>query len=111
MKLTTENFGMVAVVHTPEDLTERMGEVVRESIHDQISQGRRSIVLDMTSTESFDSEGLTALLDAKDAASHSGGSLKICGLPSTGRKIFELTRLDQQFELFESLIDAVKSAN
>ena len=108
MKLTTESFGAVTVVHTPEDLTERAGGVLKETIGTQLAQGRRSIVLDMRATESYDSIGLGSLLDAKDHAAQGGGSLRICGLPASGRKIFELTRLDQQFELFESLIDAVK---
>jgi len=109
MKLTTESFGAVTVIHTPEDLNERTGAVVRETVHSQLSQGRRSIVLDMTVTESFDSIGLSSLLDVKDSAVETGGDLKICGLTQTGLKIFSLTRLDHQFELFESLIDAVKS--
>ncbi len=109
MKLTTESFGTVTVIHTPEDLTERIGGVVKDAVHSQLSQGRRSIVLDMTATESFDSIGLSALLDVKESAVESGGDLKICGLTQAGLKIFSLTRLDHQFELFESLIDAVKS--
>jgi anti-sigma B factor antagonist len=109
MKLTTESFGAVTVIHTPEDLNERMGGAIRDAVRSQLSQGRRAIVLDMTATESFDSFGLTSLLDVKDSAVETGGDLKICGLTQTGLKIFALTRLDHQFELFESLIDAVKS--
>jgi len=109
MKLTTENFGAVTVIHTPEDLAERMGEVVKDSVRFQIGQGRRSVVLDMSVTETFDSAGLTALIDCKDLVGEVGGDLKICALTTTGGKIFELTRLDQQFDLFESLIDAVKA--
>jgi len=109
MKLSAEIFGHVTVIHTPEDLTERMGNLVRETVRTHLGQGRRALVLDMTATETFDSEGLESLLDAKDEISAVAGTIKICGLTKTGAKVFEMTRLNHHFDLFESLIDAVKS--
>ena len=38
-----------------------------------------------------------------------GGLLKFSGLGPGCRKIFELTRFDRRFDLFDSLIDAVRS--
>ena len=50
-----------------------------------------------------------ALLDLQDRLRDAGGGVKICGLTETGRKVFEITRLDRRFEVFDSLIDAVGS--
>lgn len=109
MHITTETFGSVLVVHTPDDLTEETSRHFASSLEEHLQQGRSSIVLQMDRSELFDSIGLTALLDLQDQARHLGGTVKISGLADPGRKIFEVTRLDQRFDLFESVIDAVAS--
>jgi hypothetical protein len=35
--------------------------------------------------------------------------MKICTTNATNRKILEITRLDERLEVFDSLIDAVRS--
>ena len=109
MHITTETFGSVLVVHTPDDLTEETSRHFAASLEEHFQQGRSSIVLQMDRSELFDSIGLMALLDLQDQARHLGGTVKISGLVDPGRKIFEVTRLDQRFDLFESVIDAVAS--
>ena len=71
--------------------------------------GDLGIVLDTDNTEMLDSQGLTALLNALDQARKQGGDIKIATTNSVNRKILEITRLDQQLDVFESVIDAVKS--
>ena len=109
MQITTETFGDVVVVHTPDDLLDETSRLVTEAIEDHLRKGCSQIVLQMDRTDGFDSVGLTSLLDLQDQARQAGGGMKVCGLPDLGRKIFEVTRLDQRFDLFESVIDAVAS--
>lgn len=109
MQITTETFGDVLVVHTPDDLTEETSRVFVAAVEGHLSNGRSSIVLQMDRSELFDSVGLTTLLDLQDQARQAGGTVKISGLVNPGRKIFEVTRLDQRFDLFDSVIDAVAS--
>ena len=109
MQISTETFGEVLVVHTPDDLTEETSRAFVAAVEGQLSNGRSSIVLQMDRSELFDSVGLTTLLDLQDQARRAGGTVKISGLVNPGRKIFELTRLDQRFDLFDSVIDAVAS--
>jgi anti-anti-sigma factor len=63
----------------------------------------------MDNTEMLDSQGLTALLAAHEQARRQDGDLKIATTNSVNRKILEITRLDQQLDVFDSVIDAVKS--
>ena len=106
MKLPSEIFGQVIVVHTPEEL----GVDQAEEFTDYLPTLERNlIVLDVDSTEVLDSAGLTALLDVQDTLRAGGGELKISATNSSNRKILEITRLDQQLEVFDSVIDAVKS--
>ncbi len=106
MKLPTEVFEDVAVVHSPE----QFGENEVESVELYIGQlKQKKVVLDLDNTEMIDSQGLTSLLDMQDRLRQSGGALKIAATNPSNHKILEITRLDLQLEVFDSVIDAVRS--
>jgi len=106
MNLPTEIFGAVAVVHAPEELgTDQVGPF--DSFLGNLSQSE--IVLDLDGNELLDSAGLTALVELQDRLRIAQGDLKIATTNPINRKILELTRLDEQLEVFDSVVDAVKS--
>jgi anti-sigma B factor antagonist len=106
MNLPQEIFGDVIVVHSPEEFeADQCGSF--EACFNALEI--HNIVLDMDGTESIDSKGLTALLNVQDALREKLGDMKIATSNVYNRKILELTRLDQQLEVFESVMDAVKS--
>ena len=106
MNLATETFGQVVVVHTPEELSSAQADEFALFVR---RLERRSVVFDLDGTETFDSGGLTALLDAHDELRQAAGDAKLAVNNPTNRKILEITRLDQQLEVFESVVDAVRS--
>jgi len=109
MTIATERFGDVLVAHTPDDLTEETVAGFADALTTSINSGQANVVLQMDRSDVFDSIGLESLLDLQDQAREKGGNVKVCGLDETGRKIFEVTRLDQRFDLFDSIVDAVAS--
>ncbi len=106
MNLPTEIFGDVVVVHTPEEVGNEQAARLEGVL---TSLERQKVVLDLDATETIDSAGLTALLNVQDNLREIDGDLKIATNNAMNRKILELTRLDQHLEVFESVIDAVKS--
>jgi anti-anti-sigma regulatory factor len=60
-------------------------------------------------TESLTSGGLEAMLEVHEKLRDLGGDLKIATTNRYNRKILEMTRLDQQLDVFDSVIEAVKS--
>lgn len=106
MNLPTEIFGDVVVVHTPEELGSDQADGFEACVG---VLDRSRVVLDLDNTELLDSEGLEALLNVQDKLREEGGEVKVCTTNSTNRKILEVARLDQQLEVFSSVIDAVKS--
>jgi anti-sigma B factor antagonist len=106
LNLPSEIFGEVMVLHTPEDLA---GETAEQFESYVPTLERNNIVLDVDSTENFDGNGLTALLNLQDALRERGGQIKIAATNTTNRKILEISRVDQHIEVFQSVIDAVKS--
>lgn len=106
MNLPTEVFGEIVVVHSPEELGGEHAERFEEFL---LTQERRRLVLDLDRTEMLDSRGLTALLNVQDSLRALGGEIKLATANANNRKILEITRLDRQLEVFESVVDAVKS--
>jgi anti-sigma B factor antagonist len=106
MNLQTEIFGDVIVIHTPEELGADQCSALEVF---EPSDERPSAVLDLDATETIDSRGLTALLNIQDKFRDKLGEAKIATSNATNRKVLEITRLDQQIEVFESVVDAVKS--
>jgi anti-anti-sigma factor len=106
MNLPTEIFGSVIVVHAPEELG---GEQHDEFSHYVTELDRQNVVLDLDATETLDSKGLEAILKIQDELREQTGDVKISTSNPMNRKIFEITRLDDQLEVFDSVIDAVKS--
>jgi anti-sigma B factor antagonist len=106
MNLQTEIFGDVIVVHTPEELGADQCDAFEAYIP---ALERQRVVLDVDATESIDSKGLASLLNVQDKLRDAGGEAKIATTNPNNRKILEITRLDQQLEVFDSVVDAVKA--
>jgi anti-anti-sigma factor len=106
MNLTSETFGDCMVVHAPQELGRDQADRFENFLH---SLERVKIVLDFDDVESVDSAGLTSLVNAQEALRALGGDLKVSTTSNVNRKILEITRLDRQLDVFESVIDAVKS--
>jgi anti-sigma B factor antagonist len=106
MKLPTEVFGDVVVVHTPEELSSDTAGQLEGFL---TSLERTNVIVDLDGSETIDSTGLEALLGAQEALRALTGDLKLSTSNPANRKILEITRLDQQLEVFDSVIDAVKS--
>ena len=106
MNLPTEVFGDVVVVHTPEELNADQADAVRSFI---AGLEQQQVVLDVDNTETLDSAGLAVLLDAQDLLREEAGDLKVATTGAVNRKIFEITRIDEQLEVFDSVLEAVKS--
>ncbi|HWC88186.1 MAG TPA: STAS domain-containing protein [Pirellulales bacterium] len=106
MNLPTEIFGDVVVVHSPEELGNDHAERIETFI---LGLDHARVVLDLDNTETIDSTGLLTLLSSQEQLRSRLGDLKIATTNAMNRKILEITRLDQQLEVFESVIDAVRS--
>jgi anti-sigma B factor antagonist len=106
MKLPTEIFGNVVVVHTPEELG---GDQAERLVDFLTTLERSNVIVDLDGTEAIDSEGLASLLHAQETLRGADGELRVAATNKVNRKILEITRLDQHLEVYGSVIDAVKS--
>ena len=78
-------------------------------ITDIISQDKTNIVIDMSGVGFIDSQGLEILLWARDYCNQNRRELRLAGLDENCTRILEITRLDNEFDLYGELTEAVKS--
>ena len=78
----------------------------KHQLIDYISEGNRTIVLDLKAVSFIDSSGLGALVSSLKAIG-SGGDLVLCGTGGTVASMFKLTRMDKVFRMFGTTEEAV----
>ena len=68
------------------------------------------VVLQLDQVEFIDSSGLGAMMRLVQAARSKGGDLKLTGVPAKVHKVLQLTNLLAQFEVYESIEEAITAA-
>ena len=109
MAMTAEQYGDVVVINVESEFSADTVGQFRRAVQEQLGQENRWFVIDFEKAVSMDSAALEALLCFRDDVESQTGMVKICGLDETCAKIFELTRFDRKFEVFEGLTEAMKS--
>ncbi len=79
----------------------------KQAVLDEVEQGVRLVVIDFTHSAYIDSSGLGALVSLGKRIRELGGDLRLAALNDDLRTLFELTRLDTLFPLYNSRADAL----
>ena len=82
------------------------GKALEKHLVSLVPQPHDLCVIDLAQVDFMDSSGLVALATGLKAARKSSCRLVLCNVQASIRLIFELTRLDSVFEIFENY-DAV----
>jgi len=70
-----------------------------------------TLVIDMQKVDFLDSSGLSSLLTVLKTAIANGTSLVLCSLQFPVKLVFEITKMDRTFPIFESYDDFVRHVN
>ena len=84
----------------------RAGEL-REQILGVLHQKPAALVINMADVGFMDSSGLATLVEAMQLSQRYGSSLKLAGLATRVRSVFEISRLDTIFQIYESEAEAL----
>src|SRR5246127_5104888 len=74
--------------------------VVTASLNAMIEKKPERVVIDLSDVSYIDSAGLASLIQAMQKVEGYGGKFMLSGLQETVRSIFEISRLDQVFQIF-----------
>lgn len=67
-----------------------------------ISQGAKHLIADLADLQYVSSMGLRSFLAAAQKLKSLSGSLILCGLKGLPRQVFEMTKLDSLFPMYET---------
>ena len=73
---------------------------VTASLNRMIEKKPDRLVVDLSEVTYIDSAGLAALIEGMQKVEGYGGKFRLAGLQETVRSIFEISRLDQVFQIF-----------
>ena len=109
MKVRTQDYNDVTVVELQGELDSEFTELFKNTVTDIIATHKAGIVLDMCGVGFVDSKGLEQLLWAKEYCNENKCQLRLAGLDENCAKILEVTRLENEFDRYAELAEAVKS--
>ncbi|MFP4322341.1 MAG: STAS domain-containing protein [Anaerolineales bacterium] len=75
----------------------------------QAAEASPHLILNMAEVDFIDSSGLAALVQVMKYCRQGGGDLLLCHLQDNPRIIFDLTRLDKAFRIFDDCDQAVRA--
>jgi anti-sigma B factor antagonist len=81
----------------------------RQLLDQALEQEPANLVVNLREVNFLDSTGLSTLVQGMKRSRLTKGDLCLCGLQQPVRMIFELTRLDSVFEIFNSEEEAVQA--
>jgi anti-sigma B factor antagonist len=84
---------------------------VGEWIQGATSSPPAYVVVNLQDVTFLDSTALSTLVQGLKQSRSINGDLRLCGLQQPVRMIFELTRLDKAFEIFNTEKDAIEAFN
>ncbi|HEU0274607.1 MAG TPA: STAS domain-containing protein [Candidatus Udaeobacter sp.] len=83
--------------------------IVTASLNAMIEKKPERLVIDLSDVSYIDSAGLAALIQAMQKVEAYSGKFFLAGLQETVRSIFEISRLDQVFQIFPDVDTALAS--
>jgi len=90
-------------------LDAKVAQSFKEEIKNNISQGAKNTVVNLSNVSFIDSSGLGSLVACLRAANEQEGDVKLCGLNPEIKMIFEITKLYQVFDIFQNEDTAIHS--
>ena len=103
-RLQVEQIGDVTVVRftSCNVLDEATAHLVGRELFELVEEdGHRQMLLNLAAVEFLTSTALGKLVTLHKKLRSRGGKLKICGVPPKIRVVFQITKLDTVFDLFE----------
>ena len=110
MNVKVETYGQAAVLLCKGDMNADSLEALRHAVDSQlVGPDIRDLVLDLAEVTFVDSACLEYLLDLQERLSERLGQVKLARPDENVRKVFEITRLDNAFEAYTEVAQAVRT--
>lgn len=110
MNLKTESLNGVVLVFVKEErLDANNSEDFKLKLNSLFENGSKDLIVDLKEVRFIDSSGLGVLVSGFKNASTRQGSIKLSGLQTQVKSMFELTRLHRVFDIYTTADEAMES--
>jgi anti-sigma B factor antagonist len=82
---------------------------ISNMLYDLLDEGKKNIVVDLRDINFINSSGLGILINGLTSMRKNGGDLKLANISNKIDGLLSITKLNQIFEKFDSVEEAVKS--
>ncbi len=86
-----------------------VSELLDNTLDNFISKGKKNIVIDLSGIKFINSSGMGILISGYYKTKDNGGTLKLANITRKIEEILSITRLNQIFEIYNSVDEAVNS--
>src|SRR4028119_52746 len=100
--MENSNFNQHIILQPQNCLDSQAGSLLLQQLAEIVPNRHKLWIIDMAAVDFIDCSGICALVSGLNASRQRGCRLVICNLSATVRLIFEITQLDQLFEIFDS---------
>jgi anti-sigma B factor antagonist len=80
---------------------------VAESLRAMTAKKPKEVVIDLTKVTYLDSSGLAVLIEGMQNVQEYGGRFAVAGVQESVKHIFDIARLDQVFQIFPTVDEAL----
>ena len=109
MDIVEEKIDAVYVLKLMGRLDASCASELKDAVLAMIDADKLKILIDMAAVDFVDSSGLGTLVTCLRSVSKAGGVFKIASLNKNPKNLFETTRLDRVFELYDDRKAALNS--
>lgn len=110
MNIKREEQGNIVLVQVKEErLDAHNADELKQELGSLFEAGKTGVVVDLKEVRFIDSSGLGALVSGFKNASARQAELKLSGMQSQVKSMFELTRLHRVFDIYTTMDDALAS--
>jgi len=104
-----ENYNAVVIELKGKLVGGALSSKFSNTLYDYFGKGKKNIVVDMGELSFVNSSGLGILISGFTSARKNGGDLKLANINNKVEGLLSITKLNQIFEQYDSVEDAVKS--
>jgi anti-sigma B factor antagonist len=101
--------GDVVVVAVEGELDASTAPELRNKFEELIGQGENQYIIDLASVGFMDSSGISAIVNLFKRVRIGQGDVKLCNLSAEIMRVFELTRLNRVFDIYDDRAAAINS--
>ena len=108
MDIIEEAVGNVYIVKLMGRLDASCASELKDKVLSMIDEKKNNILIDLGGIDFIDSSGLGMLVTCLRSVTKAGGLLKITSLQENPKNLFQTTRLDRVFDIFDDRDEAIK---